>query len=97
MPFPSYDMGDIAAFAEDDKYYDSILEQRRQLLQPVTEPLEIAPVVAKLENDYRRCKRLCNEILATLVLDGNSHLFAAFPADWQQRVEAWQQRADKLS
>ena len=54
MPFPNYDLGDIAAFAEDDEYYNSILEQRRQLLQPVHEPLEIAPEVAKLEHRYRK-------------------------------------------
>jgi hypothetical protein len=96
MPFPSYDEGDIAQFAADDKYYASVLEQQRQLRQPVTDPLDVAPQVAKLEHGYRKCKSLCAEILASLTLKGNAHWFEGFPDDWWMRVEAWQARLKAL-
>jgi len=96
MPFPSYDIGDIAVFAEDDEYYDSILEQRRQLLQPVAEPLKMAPAVAQLEMDYRKLKKLCQEIMASLTLPDNAHWFSGLPDDWFMHVNAWKQRLEAL-
>jgi hypothetical protein len=57
----------------------------------------ITDKVHDLERKYSHLCELTSEILSTLQLEGNAHLFTGFPDDWHAHVEAWQKRFDKVT
>lgn len=88
MPFPSIAPSDIAALAEDKVFYNRQQEGKKEEL-PVTD------TVAALERKCNTLQELCGEILSTLQLEGNVHLFKDFPQDWTILVQNWRERYEK--
>lgn len=92
MPFPSMTEGDFAILRNDDEFYKSC-EQLRQ--QGEKEELPITNSVATLERKYNTLQIICGEMLSTLQLESNAHLFKNFPQDWHTFVEDWSKRYER--
>lgn len=53
--------------------------------------------VADLENQRDKLKSLCGEILATILLDGNKHLFQYAPPIWHELVARWEEEFKRIN
>ncbi len=67
----------------------------REMLEP--KPLSpLAGGVVKLERRCKELSELCGEILTSLRLPGNAHLFEDFPEGWFDLLENWDVRYSRL-
>ena len=57
----------------------------------------IADSVRALEERCQMAISLVGEILATLQLEGNAHLFNDFPDDWSSLVDNWQRSIQAIA
>lgn len=77
----------------DNKVNEEIRRELAARLYPkivnVEPPSPIADIVRKLERDHTDAMELLGEIVASLNLEGNAHLFAEMPDDWHHLVEHW--------
>jgi len=53
--------------------------------------------VRKLEKDYDGVRRLCGEIIATFLVEGNQKVFESLPQEWHNIVQVWKRRFDRLT
>jgi hypothetical protein len=95
MPFPHYDVDDIAAFAAEDEWRAAMERQREQKQEAEATP--VANQVAALERSLFKCRALCVEIVTTLTIEGNAHWFRDLPEGWEHLVTAWKKRLEALS
>lgn len=56
----------------------------------------ITELVATLESKHRNAITLLKHMLATLMLEGNQHLFAQMPEDWRLLVKSWYEQYQTL-
>ncbi len=59
--------------------------------QPITKQVRV------LESRCHKITRLLKHILATLMLEGNQHLFAQMPEDWHLLVKSWYEEHQRLA
>jgi len=72
------------------KFLETLSAKQPKLEQPITKQ------VALLESSHHKISMLLSEVLATLTLEGNQHLFEQVPEDWHLLVELWHKRYRKL-
>lgn len=84
MPIPSLDVDVRQQFA------DQFSKWRQGPLPPVVEQ------VRRMEAQRRKAVELLGEILATLLLEGNQHVFKDAPEDWHTLVKSWRSRYSRL-
>jgi len=71
--------------------YPPMLPQR-----DILEDAPIAKGVLEIERRLHNAMGLLDEIIATLLLDGNAHLFSELPPSWHYAVENWHKRYDGI-
>jgi hypothetical protein len=68
----------------------------RALFECVEKRTPITDSVRVLEERCAALQDLASEILASIQIKGNAHLFKDFPDGWHTFVDNWQQRLDEL-
>jgi len=76
-------------------HYNHFAQVQKQL-EKEKAGLPVSNNVLELEINHNTLLQLCSEILATLQLEGNAHLFDNFPHDWPVFVGSWQERYEQL-
>ena len=68
------------------RYIEILNAKQSESEQPITKQ------VAALESGHHKLAMLLKHILATLMLEGNQHLFDQMPEDWHLMVKAWHEQ-----